>query len=244
MEGGGESGGSGETMRDQSEIIDLPGGHGLFDVRGDGRESALLVGGRAVAMNWGDEQGSVAQYLARAGQTQNRPELDNLRHTLAGHWRRDRSIRDQIGIVLDLFAPGRYRLTRVDAQQCDLIAFSSAWDPGTQYDAFYPIHSVLILTQPTDALDPERVAHFRQSLRDGLRPIAITATVEHGWCEFVLDGHHKLRAYQLEGRSPSFASICRLDAPRLDEHSFDSLIGPQHPLADHYRSVKADHERC
>jgi hypothetical protein len=185
----------------------------------------------------------VAQYLARAGRAECESELRSLRHTLDGHWLPGVPISSQIFAFLQLFVPGRYQLRYVrSCADCDYIEFDASWDFARKQDSFYPYGSVLVFTQTTDTLNRDRVEYHLGRIRDGHRPIALTATVAGGWCEFVIDGHHKLRAYKLAGVRPAFVSVCRLDAPRLTPESFDTFIGPKHPKAEHYRTVKSEYD--
>ena len=230
-------------MSEQTEIFDLATGHSLIDVRGGGFDSALSVGGRPIVFNWCDCEGSVGQYLARAGRIDCEKELRSLRHTLDGNWLPDVPISSQIYPFLELFVPGHYRLRRVEScPDCDTTEFDAAWDFARSHDSFYPFGTTLVFTQSTDSLDHNRVAHYVERIRCGHRPIALTATAAEGWCEFVLDGHHKLTAYKMAGVAPTFVSVCRLDAPRLTPESFEDFIGAGHPLSRHYRKVKSKHD--
>lgn len=230
-------------MAKDAEIFDLVDGHSLIDVRGSDFDSALLVGGQLIVLNWDDCGGTVAQYLARAGRTDCEQELQSLRQTLEGRWAGDTPISSRISPFLGLFVPGRYRLCYVEAcPNCDYVEFDASWDHAQQHGGFYPSGQVLVFTQASDTLNPDRVAHYRASIRGGHRPIALTATVEGGWCDFVIDGHHKLLAYKCEGVRPTFVSVCRLDAPPLNSDPFDAYIGARHPLSGHYRSVKTTYD--
>jgi hypothetical protein len=230
-------------MTEDGEVFDLVAGHSLIDVRGGGFDSVLLAGGRPIALNWCDCEGSVGQYLARAGRTDCESELRSLRHTLDGHWLGDAAISSQIFPFLELFVPGRYRLRYVGSSpDCDYVEFDASWDFATRHDGFYPYGHVLVFTQSTDALNRDQVAHYREVIRSGRQPIALTATAEDGWCDFVIDGHHKLQAYKVEGVRPTFVSVCRLGAPRLTPGSFDAYIGARHPMSGHYRNVKTRYD--
>jgi hypothetical protein len=142
-----------------------------------------------------------------------------------------------------LFVPGRYQLRYVEScPDCDFIEFDASWDFATRHDSFYPYGNVLVFTQSTDSLNRDQVAHYLERIRGGHRPIALTAMAADGWCEFVIDGHHKLQAYKLAGVRPTFVSVCRLDAPRLNPGSFDTYMGARHPKSPHYRNVKTIHD--
>ncbi len=71
------------------------------------------------------------------------------------------------------------------------------------------------------------MAHYLDCIRDGERPIALTATAEYGWCEFVLDGHHKLKAYRTAGIADTIRECLSLDAPRLATETFDTHFGAE-----------------
>ncbi len=166
-----------------------------------------------------------------------------MRCTLEGHWRPEGPISSQIFPFLELFVPGRYELRYVEScTDCGYIEFDASWDFATSHDSFYPNDNVLVFTQSTDALNRDRVAYYLDSIRGGQRPIALTATAAEGWCDFVIDGHHKLEAYKEAGVRPTFVSVCRMDAPRLDPGSFQTYIGARHPMSRHYRDVKVKHD--
>jgi hypothetical protein len=233
----------GTTMTEVEEEYELVAGRSLIDVRGGGFDSVLLVGGRLIVLNWCNCAGSVEQYLARAGRADCESELRTLRYALEGNWSCEAPISSRIFPFLELFVPGRYRLRPVvSCPDCEYIEFDSSWEFARGHEEFYPFGRVLVFTQSTDALDRGRVGHYREVIRRGRRPIALTATVEDGWCEFVVDGHHKLQAYKAEGVRPTFVSVSRLGAPRLTPASFDAHIGRGHPLSAHYRDVKARYD--
>lgn len=230
-------------MDTEAEIVDLADTQSLIDIRGGGFDSVLLVGGKPIALNWSDCEGSVAQYMARAGATDYEEKLQSLRRTLDGNLRSDASLQSQIYPFLELFVPGRYRLQyHIACPDCDYIEYNDKWSPQKEYDHFYPYGWVLVFTQPTDALNRERVTKYAQAIQNGHRPIALTGTVEDGWCEFVIDGHHKLQAYRNEQIKPTFISVSRLDAPRLLPDAFAGYIGTEHPMGSHYRKVKSRYD--
>jgi antitoxin component YwqK of YwqJK toxin-antitoxin module len=80
---------------------------------------------------------------------------------------------------------------------------------GNSYDADL---FVLYATRPQEELDTDRVAYFENEIKNGARPFAITMS---STCpakdldseEFILDGHHKLAAYQNLGITPALARI-------------------------------------
>lgn len=228
---------------DEGETIQLSAGRSLIDVRGDGFEELLLVGGQPIAMNWADCAGSVAQYLVRGGETNCEESLRSLRHLFEGNFQHEIPISTQIHPFLQLFSPAQYRLQfHASCPVSSYLLFDAAASQATNFDHFYPFdeHS-LVFTRPTETLNQERIAYFAKRIEDGFRPIALTASVEKGWCNFVLDGHHKLQAYQLAKTDPSLIDVCRLKAPGLSVETFCGYLGANHPLAAHYRNVKTEY---
>ena len=72
----------------------------------------------------------------------------------------------------------------------DLIGFSTV----SFYDAFT---EYLIFTQPEADLDPAVVEHYTQEIKNGKRPYCLvySSLISECYNNYVLDGHHKLKAY-------------------------------------------------
>jgi hypothetical protein len=222
------------------EIIELVTGCGLIEVRGNEFDSALFIDGKPIALNWSDCEGSVAQYMVRAGVTDCEDKLRSLRHVVEGNLRLDISISAQVLPFLELFANGHYRLRYFESpSDWQFAEFTTSWRATKDLDHFYPVAGTLVLTQPSDALRFDRVSHHLERIHAGRHPIALTATMEGGWCDFVIDGHHKLLAYKAAKVAPSFLSVCRLDAPRLSVNAFDECSGGRHAMREQYRRVKS-----
>lgn len=220
------------------ELFELADGLSFIDVRGGADGSLLLVDGKPISLHWCDCEGSVAQYLVRAGSTDCENKLRMIRHVLDGNINSGQPISAQILPFLELFVPGLYKLQQ---QQCyegwACVEFDSSWDSATSHGGFYPFDSTLIFTQSVDSLNQERVDHYALAITNGARPIALTATSNTAWCDFVLDGHHKLQAYKLVNVRPEIISVSRLNAPALASDTFTCWFDANHPLADHYRKA-------
>ncbi len=80
-------------MSTEAEIVDLAAdGRSVIDVRGSDFDSALLVDGQPIALIWSDCEGSIAQYMARAGTADCEDQLRALRFVLALFVRRSSSL--------------------------------------------------------------------------------------------------------------------------------------------------------
>ena len=218
--------------------------YGIIDVRGRDFDSALLVAGKAIALNWmSDPVGHLGQYLVRAGRTNYESKLAALRHTLEGNLCGDVPLSSQLHAFLELLVPGQYLIQyHSEFAPFKCLEYKANLDP-TVYDHFYPSRDpLLVFTQPSDTLNQDRVSHYVKTIQSGQRPIAITARVDLGVCDFVLDGHHKLQGYKTTRIAPAVIRICRINAPRLSAASFEKYFRVKHPMSSHYRQVKTKYD--
>ena len=79
-------------------------------------------------------------------------------------------------------------------------------------DGIYPGFDSLYATQPMDNIDQSRVEYFKTKIRGGERPFAIIFNAyfdekDYVSSNFILDGHHKLIAYEKLGIYPPLATI-------------------------------------
>lgn len=97
------------------------------------------------------------------------------------------------------------------------------------YDGFT---RYFVFTQPTEQLDQETIAMYREKIESGMRPFAIVCNGEipgepyagHNSADFILDGHHKLMAYQELKIKPPVFFITKLYADRSDYDFHEETI--------------------
>src|SRR5262249_59700678 len=102
---------------------------------------------------------------------------------------------------------------------------------------YYPADRSLVCTQTRESLNEERVAYFRKQIRAGQRPIVLTTSAEGAWCEFVIDGHHKLEAYNRQGVKPAILGIERWKAPAISLEEGISFLPKAHRGIREYRRM-------
>lgn len=104
-------------------------------------------------------------------------------------------------------------------------------------NSFYPYGLQLMFTQPFESLNQERIRHYEKEIKKGERPVAIAIRVMIGKQEsedsyqdttynstkYILDGHHKLVAYQNLGIKPTFILINRRNNGTTNEYDESSL---------------------
>jgi uncharacterized protein (TIGR02996 family) len=216
-----------------------------IEVRGDGVDVVLLVEGQPVALNWDDSNGSIGQYLVFTGHTPDADYARQLAGFVEGEIDAARSLADQIEPLLAHFVPGTYCLRYTPsaaARDIGTLEYAHQSAANFQLENYYPYEQGnLVCTQMTETLIDNRVMYFRRQIRTGQRPIILTASAEGAWCEFVIDGHHKLAAYDREQVSPAVLSIVRWDAPAITLKEGLGYLPTGHPGIAEYRRVKRPH---
>jgi hypothetical protein len=223
-------------MNDVTEEFILTEGRSLIDLRSiDFGGSALLINGKPVALTMLDMQGSVAEYLLRTGESDVEAEISGVRHFVQGNFQKDVPLSSQLRDFLKLFSPGAYLLSYHDdyVDWSGFFGFDDSWKPEVSSDGFYPCGFVFIATQAQDKYDRNRIDYFKKRILECYNPIALTATLDGEVC-YVLDGHHKLKAYEELNVTPTFVCVQPMGPQDLDDETFDAAFG-SHGLAKHYR---------
>jgi uncharacterized protein (TIGR02996 family) len=217
-------------------------GKGLIEVRGGDHDTALLVEGKPVALNWDDCQGSVGQYLVFTGHTRGADYARQLAAFVEGAVDPGRPLADQLAPLLVLFTTGTYCLQytpSVAVKSATTLEYSARSAAEQELIVYYPAdHHHLVCTQMRESLDEGRVAYFCKQIRAGRRPIVLTTSAEGAWCEFVIDGHHKLAAYDREGMRPTVLGIVRWQAPGIGLDEGLGWLPSGHRGIGEYRRVK------
>jgi uncharacterized protein (TIGR02996 family) len=217
-------------------------GKGLIEVRGGGEDTVLLVEGRPIALNWPDCAGSVGQCLVFTGHSRGADYARQLANLGERGIDEGRTLADQIGPLLALFTTGPYCLTYLPS--ADVAVVASLERPGpsnaiSELVNYYPSSEFnLVCTQTRESLDEERVAFYRKHIRAGRRPVVLTVAAEGAWCEFVIDGHHKLAAYDRERVRPAVLGIVRWQAPEISLEEGIGFLPARHPGVREYRRLK------
>lgn len=163
---------------------------------------ALYVDGQPIALHWPDFAGSVGQefYLTEV-QAPHEHQL-HLTDIVADGLRVGHGLGvDDLKPLLRQFASGTYQLLLEDIERS--WSFEE-WRGATpaHFGWYYPSDDgwrekvTLLPTQNEALIDTARVEQWSRLIKGGRRPFAITARIGDSAHEYVLDGHHKLRAYE------------------------------------------------
>lgn len=218
-------------MKTRSEKYFLETGHGSISLKGDDFDCAIYFKGKPYALNWSDCEGSIGQYLVKTGIEGYKEDLRQIRYIIDSGLQNNQPIYSQLYPLLQLFEMGEFSLTNYVPEKWEIINFDLA-----EKVAYYPLEYVYVPTRSLEDLNSKTVKNFEQRIRRGERPIVITASVEKGWCEFVIDGHHKFEAYRKAKKSPNVVNIEKRKSELSLEEGLEILNGK--PSLELYKKVK------
>ena len=189
------------------ETHSVSNGENIIQIAGN-YETAIFVNGTPIAMDWACGTGSVDHYLLRANVPERTVLLEEHRFVVDGGFDSGKSLGTQFAPVLRLFCDGEYALTLSEAgcdEEWDQCEFE--WkNTGQHKDQVYPLGRTFVCTRPTESLDQKRIAELCEFMTCGVDPIVITASNGSRF-EYVIDGHHKLKAYQSRRSSPKVLNV-------------------------------------
>lgn len=219
-------------MKPRIEKYFLDNGYGSIDLKGDEFDCAIYFQGKPYAINWSDCEGSVGQYLVRTGIKGYEKDLKQIRYIVENGLDENQLIGDQLYPLLKLFKFGEFTLINYEPEEWDLT--DSKLEKQVNY---YPLNYVYVPTQSMEQLNMDTLEKYENKINGGEKPIVVTASVEGGWCEFIVDGHHKLEAYRRSKKSPNVLNIQKKKSKLTIEEGASILQGK--PLLELYKKVKA-----
>ncbi|MFJ3876823.1 hypothetical protein ACIPW5_05125 [Streptomyces sp. NPDC090077] len=193
-----------------SVCVDVPDGHGVIEVTGDEGGSLLLLAGDPAFLEAGDGCGSVGRLAARAGAgAPGLAEVKELTDWLGSPGLVHDPRTGQIGPpdpeylrpLLSLLAPGRYVLRAEVAPHHLRVVHPRA----LRVQHWYADEDLALVT--TDVWPPRdhrTVRRYRDRIRAGGELPALVALfpTPDSRVGYLLDGHHKLAAYEQAGAAP------------------------------------------
>ncbi|EFL19579.1 hypothetical protein [Streptomyces sp. C] len=190
--------------------VDVPDGHGVIEVTGDAGGSLLLLVGDPVFLEGNDGCGSVGWLAARAGA--GGPGLAEVKYL--GEWlsapglvpdprtgRVEPPDPESLRPLLSLLAPGRYVMRAEVAPHHLRVVHPRA----LKVQHWYPDEDLALVTTDTwPPRDHRAVRGYRDRIRAGgdLPALVALFPTADSWVGYLLDGHHKLAAYQQAGIPP------------------------------------------
>ncbi|WP_406514524.1 hypothetical protein OG851_42535 (plasmid) [Streptomyces sp. NBC_00161] len=193
-----------------SVSFDVPDGHGVIEVTGDAGGSLLLLAGDPVFLEANDGCGSVGWLAARAGT--GGPGLSEVKYLT--EWlstpglvpdprtgKAEPPDPECLRPLLSLLASGRYVMTAAVAPHHLRVVHPRA----LQVHGWYADEELALMT--TDAWPPHdhrAVRRYRDRIRAGgdLPALVVLFPTAKSQVGYLLDGHHKLAAYEQAGVPP------------------------------------------
>ncbi|QDQ29079.1 hypothetical protein FNU76_23515 [Chitinimonas arctica] len=223
------------TLR--SETIDITGSQCFLGVRGGDFEAALIVNGQIAVYHWCDCAGSVGQNLVRSVATSTLASVQRFRKSVESEIPPQSTLASHFSEILLLLETGQYLLVLEDIPSDSyVVEIALAEIPLLEVTNFYPGFGAMVATQFEPSMSSKRVEEYVQAIEAGIRPTVITLSSKGAWSEFILDGHHKLKAYRASNVQIRRLAITRLDSPQLPLEQAMSFLPKEGPLRGHLRS--------
>jgi hypothetical protein len=203
--------GASKTIRSEEVIVDAQGGP--LSVGGDHDETALLVNGRITAFHWSDHGGTVGQELVRIAGGDIHAAIHAFRRSVETSCPDTETLATHFSGVAGLLAAGHYCFALEEIPADSYVVELS--DAAVDITGFYPGYGAMIATQPVSMLSSSHIDRLAENITQGSRPTVITIAADSGWCEFIIDGHHKISAYRRAGVPILRLNIVRRQCVRL-----------------------------
>jgi len=220
----------------KKETYVLSSGIGAIDIRGDEQESIISFFGVPCAMNCFNLCGSIEQILIRVAHNNIESELNEIRTVLSVGIENNRRVSGQIFGLLRLFKSATYRLTYYETGD----EWSYVETDLGNVNEYYPLGSSFVFTQDKVSINGSTVKKYIDLIKSGFRPVVITAsTGVDFFSDFVVDGHHKLKAYKQLRISPHIIKIEKVPLTKLPVEIGESILSSQAVALKLYREIKA-----
>lgn len=222
-----------------NEIITVENGKNIIDIIYDGFVACLKIR-KSVAFDKYDydTECTCCKYFWLDAAHERIDEIYDFKETLI--FGNDIEVKTEIYSFLNVFSSGKYeikteslKLTNFELHK-DYGNFENSNNYGYSYQSKFDIgpynkepHNIMF-TIPYFSISYERVLYYKDLIEKGIMPKIITCRYED--VIFILDGHHKILAYQLSRIPAEIISIKRLDCSEDD--TLDFYLNYQFILSD------------
>lgn len=196
----------------QKTCIHIYNDEGIIDTDTDGFIDCIYIDG-PFAIDWVDgTQGTVTRYfISLPFHPNRRKEIQDLQNRIL----KIECLPDFMESgFLDLLKTGIYEIELLE-KDFDLSVVRKKDHHNDISDSsdlqhksslhYYPTGKDLIFTQSNDQINAERLMYYKKIILDGQRPVGISIRMED--TNYLLDGHHKLLAYQSLNITPKIIQI-------------------------------------
>lgn len=205
--------------------IAVDDGLGLLDVRGHSDlGGALIFKGQVATAIWNAFDGSIGQFLLSAP-NQHYREIGSHFHAIAGSEVYPENLEEIALSVLRLFSNGSYSVHLEDFDlDSDFWIYENYSQYSTSFSEFYPNLNCILDTIPEPTIENDVIEEWQSKIRNQIKSCVVLLGSPHEFGYFVIDGHHRLKAYLKENISPRAIVIHKLNPQELiveDLNDFD-----------------------
>ena len=230
-----------KLLRKEDVVIGAPGGP--LDVHGDETEAALLVNEKITAFNWCTYEGTVGQRLVRLTSQDCDVSLRAFFQSVETPVPPHQSLVAHFAEILALLAAGSYTLFLEEIPaDAYVVEIEDEPEEGMEQTGFYAGFGAMIATQPVARLSAAVVERLTADMHGGARPVVLTLAAAGGWCEFIIDGHHKLSAYRRAGIPALRLHIMKRGSERLPLTELLALAPETHALRETFTAHRRANE--
>jgi hypothetical protein len=202
-------------------------GRGIFDIQGQERlGGAFLFNKNLMTTVFHENGGSIIHWFVNSPSKRFRSigtHFQNISKTSIN----SRNIDAAISPVLTLFENGDYLVTiRVFTEDMDFEVLSEQEKYGICVWQCYPNTHTIVQTLPNEQVRPRRIIYWRRQILARKRPCVILAKspdLDGFHCYFLVDGHHRMRAYLEEKVPPRAIIIEKLNPSKISSVALDKI---------------------
>lgn len=199
------------------EIVDIYDGAGKIKIKGEITDSYLYINNKPQIVSFFAEIGTVWRYLIGTSVTKKlideNFQYENL--VSSGILDDNKSLSDQFQHILKLLSNGQYKLSYSEfSYSTRLLDLQHNNNAKPFYDT-YGWGFDIIFTQ--NFIDLTIVEQYKVKILKGERPISVVLKLQDSWNIFVIDGHHKLKAYKELKINPKVVIISKIDSNIIEK---------------------------
>lgn len=198
-------------------------GQSIIRILFDDTVSCLVIK-RPLAINWPDYMGSVGQYYSTSKfkSLERQKYTDEINHNLTFGSKEE--ILNSALKFIDLFSNGKYRFSfqnlRLKHSKFLYNSTQESFNGRCTPSFYFDNEENYFHTEPKENISQERVDYYYNLIQSGIKPkvIIFQSNIEYLDEEssvFILDGHHKIKAYQKAG-----IDICALRITKIEDKVF------------------------
>lgn len=192
-------------------------GSGLVSIKYDGTTEALIIANKVIGLNVaGPHQNFENSYYVKVSTDNN--VVSDILHSMQfdffskWNWYFFREHSPIIAELLKNFESGEYYLETKEFDYRN-VNFTTADIKYNFVSGGWNSEAFLLSTKNADELDRDKVSYYRHRIEIGEKPLIFALRKDYGsevLSEFVIDGHHKLKAYIELGISPIVCVIINI----------------------------------